>query len=154
MRLRLVTVGKLRDQALRANVEEYLGRLRRRYEVSWTEVRKETGSRPPAELSAREGARILEQSAGTFLVALDEHGRQVTSRQLSDRLRKWVDGGVRDVVFAVGGPYGHSEAVLAAAQWTWSLSPLTFAHPLVPLLVAEQLYRADSILHGEPYHND
>jgi len=135
-------------------VDDYLGRLRRHYDVAWVEVRKESGPRSPRELSDREGARILDAAEGAFLIALDEHGQLVESRKLSEKLRTWTDGGQRDLAFAIGGPYGHSEAVRKQADWVWSLSPLTFAHPLVPLLVAEQLYRADSILRGEPYHND
>jgi 23S rRNA (pseudouridine1915-N3)-methyltransferase len=152
--LRLLTVGKLKDQALRDGVDEYLKRLRRHYSVEWTEVKKESSERSVDEIRRIEGKRVLEAAGQAVLVLLDEKGALVDSLKFSGKLRAWADGGTREVAFAVGGAYGHDAEVKKRAAWAWSLSPLTFTHQHVPLLVAEQLYRASTILRGEPYHNE
>ena len=154
MLLRLISVGKVKDRALREGVEEYLKRLRRHFSVEWTEVKKESSDRSVDEIRRLEGARILAASGAGVLVLLDEKGELLDSKKFAQKLRKWTDGGTREVAFAIGGAYGHDEAVRARAAWSWSLSPLTFTHQHVPLLVAEQLYRANTILRGEPYHNE
>jgi 23S rRNA (pseudouridine1915-N3)-methyltransferase len=152
--LKLISVGKTKDAPLRALVEEYLQRLRRRHEVAWIEVRKEGGGKPQDETVRREGERVLKAVGDAALVLLDEKGELVSSRALAARWDRWSDGGVRETAFVVGGAYGHGPEVRARAYWNWSLSPLTFTHRMVPLMVAEQLYRADAIRHGEPYHHD
>ncbi len=154
MHLKLVSVGKIKDAAMRAAVDEYFKRLRRHYEVSWVEIKKESGNRTPEELTTREGERVLKAVGDAYLILLDEKGKLVDSRSFSERLRRLVDGGTREIAFVIGGPYGHAGDVRARADWVWSLSPLTFTHQHVPMLLAEQIYRADSILRGEPYHND
>lgn len=88
---------------------------------------------------------------GAKVVAMDEHGRPWTTRQLADRLRDWMHGG-RDIALLVGGPDGLSPGCREQAQELWSLSPLTLPHMLCRVLIAEQLYRAWSLLHGHPYH--
>jgi 23S rRNA (pseudouridine1915-N3)-methyltransferase len=154
VKLKLISVGKLKDAGLRAAVDDYFKRLKRHYEVEWAEVRKENTDRPVEEIRKLEGERILAAAGNAQLVILDEKGKLVDSEQLAAKLGAWADGGVREVAFAIGGAYGHADAVKSKAVWQWSLSPLTFTHQHVPLLVAEQLYRAGTILRGEPYHND
>lgn len=154
MRLKLVTLGKLKDPAMRALVEDYLRRLRRRYEVAWLELRREPGTLARAEAVRREGHRILEATGQGTLVLLEETGELLDSKAFARKFERLMASSGSEIVFAVGGPYGHGPEVRQRAQWRWSLSPLTFSHQLVPALVAEQLYRADSILHGEPYHHD
>jgi 23S rRNA (pseudouridine1915-N3)-methyltransferase len=85
------------------------------------------------------------------LIALDERGAAWTSLQLAEQMRRWTLDG-RDVALAVGGPDGHAPILLERAAARWSLSPLTLPHGLVRVVVAEQLYRAHSILEGHPYH--
>lgn len=155
MHLKLVSVGKVKDDGLRAIVEDYFKRLRRHHEVAWIEVKKEGGSRSAEEITSREGQRILKLVASTaHLILLDEGGQLVDSRRFAGRLQTWMDSGIREAVFVIGGPYGHGREIRTRADWTWSLSPLTYTHQLVPAILAEQLYRADTILRGEPYHND
>jgi 23S rRNA (pseudouridine1915-N3)-methyltransferase len=99
-----------------------------------------------------EGERLLGAvPAGSMVIALDLHGRAWSSEQLASRLSDWLAGG-RDLSLLVGGPNGLSEACLARSEQRWSLSPLTLPHPLVRVVVAEQLYRAWSQLKGHPYH--
>ena len=90
---------------------------------------------------------------GALLIALDEHGQSWTTRKLADRLETWLGGG-RDVALLVGGPDGLDADCLQQSELQWSLSPLTLPHPLVRVVVAEQLYRAWSLIQGHPYHRE
>ena len=138
MRYRVVAVGRLRDAALRAASDEYLGRLRRYARVEEHEVKDE--------------ARVLGAvPEGTRLVALSRSGEAWTSRDLAERTARW-DLEARDVTFAIGGAEALPPDVLARAERVWSLSALTLPHEVVRLVVYEQLYRAFTIRRGEPYH--
>lgn len=138
MRYRVVAVGRLRDAALRAASDEYLGRLRRYARVEEHEVKDE--------------ARVLGAvPEGTRLVALSRTGEAWTSRDLAERTARW-DLEARDVTFAIGGAEALPADVLARAERVWSLSALTLPHEVVRLVVYEQLYRAFTIRRGEPYH--
>jgi len=90
---------------------------------------------------------------GSRIVALDVEGKAWSTPQLARQLDGWMQGG-RNIAILVGGPEGFDPACLAAAEQRWSLSPLTFPHPLVRIIVAEQLYRAHSLLQGHPYHRE
>ncbi len=145
MKLRLVSVGRDRSQLFAPAVDEYLGRLRKQHDVEVVELKEQ----PSAE---REAAAILEKVASRdVLVCLDERGRELTSPELAERVGRWRDES-RAVVFAIGGDEGHGEAVRARADLVWSLSRLVLPHRLARVVVAEQLYRAFTILRGEPYH--
>lgn len=99
-----------------------------------------------------EGERMLKAiPKNTLVVALDVGGKSHTTEGLAEQVRVWLSGG-RDVSLLVGGPEGLSPACRREAQMSWSLSKLTFPHPLVRVIVAEQLYRAWSVLNGHPYH--
>ena len=105
-----------------------------------------------AKFKAEESERLLGAAGRDMrLIALDERGAAWTSLQLAEQMRRWTLDG-RDVVLAVGGPDGHAPLLLERAAARWSLSPLTLPHGLVRVVIAEQLYRAHSILEGHPYH--
>jgi 23S rRNA (pseudouridine1915-N3)-methyltransferase len=109
----------------------------------------------PAALKAREGNLILGAlPKGAPLVALDEGGALWSSRTLADRLAAWRDGGAAELAFAIGGADGLGAEVLARADATLSLGPMTWPHLLVRGMLLEQLYRAQQILAGHPYHRD
>jgi 23S rRNA (pseudouridine1915-N3)-methyltransferase len=145
VKLRLVSVGRDRSQLFAPAVDEYLGRLRKQHDVEVVEL-KEQGS------ADREAEAILERvAAREVLVCLDERGRELTSPELAERLGRWRDES-RVVVFAIGGDEGHGAAVRARADLVWSLSRLVLPHRLARVVVAEQVYRAFTILRGEPYH--
>ncbi len=109
-------------------------------------------SRPLAHALHEEGRRMLAAlDARQRVVALDVGGRSWSTAQLAQQLRDWLGAG-EDVSLLVGGPDGLDESCLARAQQRWSLSPLTLPHPLVRVLLAEQLYRAWSLINGHPYH--
>lgn len=144
MYLLLLTVGKPRLAYARAGLEEYLGRLRGLAE--WKALKVGT--------PATEGAALLAASEGCFRIVLDERGSAPTSRELAALWTTWEHRAIRQAAFLIGGANGHSPEVLAAADFTWSLSPLTLQHELAAVLVLEQLYRAHTLRSGHPYHRD
>ncbi|HEU4384510.1 MAG TPA: 23S rRNA (pseudouridine(1915)-N(3))-methyltransferase RlmH [Anaeromyxobacteraceae bacterium] len=152
MRIRVLAVGRDRSGLYQPAMEEYARRLGRyaRFEVMEVpEARRHAGT-PRAR--DEEGEELLSRLRdGERLVALDERGKEPTSEELARRLGVWLTAG-RDLCFAVGGADGLSEAVKARAEETLSLSRLTLAHRLARLVLLEQLYRAFTILRGEPYH--
>lgn len=152
MRLRVLAVGRDRSGLYRPALEEYARRLGRyaRFEVvEVPEARRHAGT-PRAR--DEEGEAILARLRdGERVVALDERGREPTSEELARRLAAWLAGG-RDLALVVGGADGLAEAVKARADESLSLSRLTLAHRLARLVLLEQLYRAFTILRGEPYH--
>ena len=113
------------------------------------------GKASPDEVKEREGQLLLRQmEKADVVVLLDEHGREYSSVGFSEFLQRQMNAGVRNLVFVVGGAYGFSPAVYAAATSKMSLSQLTFNHQMVRLFFLEQLYRAHTILRHEKYHNE
>jgi len=134
--------------------EDYARRMPRecRLELRTFPVAKARGRDDVARRREQEGERLLRAvPRGSRVGLLDIAGSQWTTAQLSRRLEAWLGSG-RDVAMLVGGPDGLSAACRAAAEFRWSLSPLTFPHALARVLVAEQLFRAWSMLHNHPYH--
>jgi 23S rRNA (pseudouridine1915-N3)-methyltransferase len=152
VRLRLLVVGRDRSGLYAPAVAEYLGRLQRygRCElVEVAEARRHAGT-PLAR--SEEGAALLRHLAPRErVVALDERGKELTSPELARRVEAWLAGG-RDVTLVVGGSDGLAPEVLARADETLALSRMTLAHRLARLVLVEQLYRAMTIVRGEPYH--
>ncbi len=142
---------------INAGFDDYAKRLPRDMPLTLTELKPEPRGDKP---SAGDIARIVDLEAlrieaalpkGGFTVVLDETGKTVTTLQLADKLTRWRDDG-RDVSFVIGGADGTSARLKKTAGWLWSLSPLTLPHGLVRVMLAEQLYRAVSILGNHPYH--
>jgi 23S rRNA (pseudouridine1915-N3)-methyltransferase len=149
--LTLLAVGKLRP-FYRDACDEYVRRLRRH--VRWRELEVREASRAPTVDAQREeeAARLeAKLSPGSTLVALARAGVQWSSEEVARQVERWrVEA--RPVALAIGGSRGLSAAFLAGATARWSLGPLTFPHELARVMVVEQLYRAITILRGEPYH--
>lgn len=154
MRIRLFALGTRVPAWVEQGYRDYARRLRAGWSLELTEVAagKRGGRAPAARLVEEEGDRLLAAlPARANVVALDEHGAALSSAALSERLAVWQHEG-RPLALLIGGPDGLSERCLARASLRWSLSPLTLPHALVRVVVAEQLYRAWSILHHHPYH--
>jgi len=154
MRIHLIAVGKRMPGWVEAGSEEYRKRMPPECRLELVEIA--AGQRGKgvdlARLQREEGEKMLAAiPRGAEVVALEAGGKMVDTEGLSRWLEGWLAGG-RDVALLVGGPEGLAPDCLARADRRWSLSPLTFPHPLVRILVAEQLYRAMSILKGHPYH--
>ncbi|HEX8721298.1 MAG TPA: 23S rRNA (pseudouridine(1915)-N(3))-methyltransferase RlmH [Pyrinomonadaceae bacterium] len=152
MRLRLIWVGKTRDAHLRALAGEYLKRLGRFARVEVAELRESAAEDPRACLE-EEGKRILGALASDALtVLLDVSGpTQFSSEELAAQVEGWEGRSVKEVAFVVGGHLGVSGEVRARAQVRWSLSRLTLTHEMARVVLAEQLYRAYTIVRGLPY---
>lgn len=152
MRIRILSVGRDRSRLFAPAVEEFAARLSRyvRFELEEVpEARRAAGSpRAKDEEGSSLLARIREAER---VVALDERGKELSSLEWARRLGTWLEAG-RDVTLVVGGSDGLAEPVRARAQETLSLSRMTLPHRLARLVLAEQLYRAFTILRGEPYH--
>ena len=154
MRLRILSVGERMPGWVAEGYAEYEKRLSREYGVELIEIRP--GLRGKGRDDARamhdEGEAILAAlPRDTHVVALDGRGKVWSSEQLAGQLGDWRMGG-RDVAFLIGGPDGHAPVVLQRADQSWSLGALTLPHMLVRLVLIEQLYRAESIRAGHPYH--
>ena len=154
MKARLVAVGERAPAWVAQGFAEYQKRLSHWLPLDLVEI--EPGLRGKGRDAARatsdEGARVLGAlPKGAQVIALDGRGKAWSSEQLAQRLEHWRGHG-RDLAFLIGGPEGHAGEVLARADESWSLGPLTLPHMLVRLLVAEQLYRAAALLANHPYH--
>jgi 23S rRNA (pseudouridine1915-N3)-methyltransferase len=141
-----------------AGFEEYARRMPRESQIGLTQVKPE----PRAENDAAGAGRVIDAEAkrisqaipkGALKVVLDERGRMCTTRELAQRMADWQMEG-RDVAFVIGGADGLGNELKTAADLVWSLSPLTLPHALVRVILAEQLYRAHTILKNHPYHRE
>jgi 23S rRNA (pseudouridine1915-N3)-methyltransferase len=154
MRLLLLAVGQKMPGWVSQGYGEYAKRLPPHLKLELVErPQSPWASRGDAARGMREEAEALRGALpkNAHLVALDERGEPWTTKQLSAQLAQWQQSG-SDVALLVGGPDGLDPALRAQAQQRWSLSPLTLPHPMVRILVAEQLYRAWTLLEGHPYH--
>jgi 23S rRNA (pseudouridine1915-N3)-methyltransferase len=153
VRLVLAAVGKPRDRHLAAAIGEYETRAARYWPLDVAEVREASGRGvAPDDAKAREGERLLERvPAGALLVACDERGERLTSADFSAMVNAAREK-AQDIAFVIGGAFGLSDAVRARATRRIQLAPFTLPHELARLVLAEQLYRAGTIVRGEPYH--
>ena len=147
----MLAVGKLRP-SYREACDDYLARLGRTARVREVEVREASRAPTVAAQQADEAERLLaRRPAGSRLIALARTGKPWSSVELSRRLAGWQRES-RPVALAIGGSHGLSRDLLEHADDQWSLGPLTLPHELARVVVVEQLYRAGTILRGEPYH--
>lgn len=156
MKVQLWSVGKNHEPFVKAGVEDFTQRISRYYPVQWNIIPqpRNAGMMSEMDLKKKEGETILKfLEKGDYLVALDERGRQMSSEGLAEFIGKRSNESVKNLVFLIGGAFGLDEAVLQRADYRWSLSPLVFPHQLVRLILAEQVYRACSILRNEKYHH-
>jgi 23S rRNA (pseudouridine1915-N3)-methyltransferase len=150
VRVRILAVGTRMPEWVSSAYEDYTQRLKSSMRVDLEELPQ---ARDKARAKVDEQVRLLARAGDDYLVALDEHGKSLTtvelSRWLADRLQ---DG--RNLSFVIGGPDGLGPDILKKATLRWSLSSLTFPHAMVRVILAEQLYRAHSVLHNHPYHRE
>jgi 23S rRNA (pseudouridine1915-N3)-methyltransferase len=156
MKIQFWAIGKNHEPYVKMGVEDFSKRISNYFPVEWNiiPVPKNAGMLSEMDLKKREGETVMDWlQKDDYLVALDERGKQFDSVQLSQFIQVRANESVRKMVFLIGGAYGIDETVLKRANHKWSLSLLTFPHQLVRLVLAEQIYRACTLLRNEKYHH-
>jgi 23S rRNA (pseudouridine1915-N3)-methyltransferase len=156
MKVQLWSVGKDNDPYVKTGIDDFTRRITRYFPTEWNLISspKNAATLSQPDLKKKEAEIILGQLAkDDYVVALDERGRQMTSEALAQFIQTRANSSIRNLVFLIGGAYGIDESVLNRADHRWSLSQLTLPHQLVRLILAEQVYRACTILRNEKYHH-
>ena len=154
MKLSILSVGKSNDNYIKEGVELFTKRIGHYYPIDWQLI---TPSKltEPTQIKKAEAASILKSlSATDVLVLLDEKGKMLSSPSLANLIQQKANQSAQRIVFLIGGAYGVEDEIKKRANFTWSLSELVFPHMLVRLILAEQIYRACSILANEKYHHE
>lgn len=157
MKISLFFVGKTSKKYIEEGIKEYEKRIKRyiNFEIEIISDLKNAKNFPADLFKEKEGENILKRiTESDFVVLLDENGEKLSSRQFAEFIENKSVTGIRKLIFIIGGAYGFSEQMYKRANYKLSLSPMTFSHQPVRILFAEQLYRAFTIIKGEPYHND
>lgn len=157
MKIVIIAVGRTTTGYINEGINHYMDRLRHYLPVELLVIPdvKATKAMTEAKQKDAEGKAILAAlQPGDNVILLDERGRQKTSREFSETIVEKMNRGLRRLVFVIGGPYGFSADVYARADSQLSLSRMTFTHEMVRLFFTEQVYRAMTIIRGEPYHHD
>ncbi|MFN8249809.1 MAG: 23S rRNA (pseudouridine(1915)-N(3))-methyltransferase RlmH [Ferruginibacter sp.] len=156
MKLQFWTVGKTHESYVKEGIEVFTRRISNYYSVQWQIIPmpKNAGMMSEMDLKLKEGEMILNfLKKEDYLVLLDERGKQMNSEGLASFIQQRANESEKNLVFLIGGAYGVSEEVTKRANYKWSLSQLVFPHQLVRLILAEQVYRACSIIRNEKYHH-
>ena len=156
MKIKLITIGKTNASYLKEGMDIYLKRLEHYMPFEYMEIPdlRNTKNKTENQIRTEEGQILLNTiDPSDQLVLLDENGKSYSSESFSNYLEKMVHQGIRNLVFVVGGAYGFSQEVYGRSNGKLSLSDMTFSHQMVRLFFLEQLYRAQTILKGEPYHH-
>ncbi|EOR94660.1 LSU m3Psi1915 methyltransferase RlmH [Arcticibacter svalbardensis MN12-7] len=157
MKITFLVVGKTEDSYINEGINKYLKRLKHYVKFELVEIPelKNTKNLREDQQKAKEAELILKAlSQSDHVILLDEKGDELTSSQFAQFVNKKMIGGIQNLVFIVGGPYGFDESIYKLAQGKTSLSRMTFSHQMVRLFFVEQLYRTFTILKGEPYHHE
>lgn len=157
MKINLLCIGKTDDKEIKNLINYYLTRLPRHWNFEITEIPDVKNARnlTPDLLKKEEAKLFLNQIENTDLVVLlDEKGKQFTSREFAQKLDSYQNNSIKKICFLVGGAYGFSEEMYQRVNEKISISKMTFTHQMIRLFFVEQIYRADQILQGKPYHND
>lgn len=156
MRINLLCIGKTDSQELQKLISYYVTRLPRHWNFALTEIpdvkNKNLG---PDQLKKEEAKAFLQHiESNDLVILLDEAGQLYTSREFASRMDQWMNTSVKKICFLIGGAYGFAPEIYERSNGKIALSKMTFTHQMVRLFLIEQLYRADQILLGKPYHND
>lgn len=157
MKIVILAVGRTSTQYIASATDDFIRRASRYMPVEMAVIPdlKSTRTLSEEQQKQREGRLIIEAlQPGDLVTLLDERGKELTSREFSAEIERGAVSGLKRMVFVIGGPYGFSDEVYSRADRKLSLSRMTFTHEMVRLFFAEQVYRAMTIMHGEPYHHD
>ena len=156
MKFQFFSIGKPHDDFYKKAIDDFTKRINNYYKTEWIIIPplKNAASLSTNNLKDLEAQALLSKiNKDDFLVLLDETGKQLTSIELANFISQKTVAGVRSIIFLIGGAYGVSNEIKQRANFTWSLSKLVFPHMLVRLILAEQVYRACTILRNEKYHH-
>jgi 23S rRNA (pseudouridine1915-N3)-methyltransferase len=156
MKLSFWSIGKNNEAYIKSGVEDFTKRIGKYFKVEWTiiPVPKNAGMMSEMDLRKKEGEMIIDWlRKDDYLITLDERGKQLDSPGLANFIQARANESCKNLIFLIGGAFGIDEMVLKRADYKWSLSQLTFPHQLVRLILAEQVYRACTILRNEKYHH-
>lgn len=156
MKLQFWAVGREHEKYVEVGISDFTKRISNYFQVSWKIIPspKNAGLLTEADLKKKEAETVLKSLADSdHLVLLDERGKPYTSVQVADHLQQKANDSTKQIIFLIGGAYGVDRSVADRANFTLSLSNLTFPHQLVRLILAEQVYRACTILRNEKYHH-
>lgn len=155
MKLRIISVGHKMPSWVETACAEYTKRMPREATVEIIDIKpeKRAAGNSTENIQLIEAKRILEAIGKDYCIALDERGQELTTLQLADKFKDWQFSG-RDVALIIGGADGLHASVKQKADWLWGLSKLTLPHAMVRVLLAEQLYRAHSVITNHPYHRE
>jgi 23S rRNA (pseudouridine1915-N3)-methyltransferase len=156
MKLQLWSVGKVHETYVKEGIELFTKRINNYYPAEWNIITplKNAASLSETEMKKKEAEIILSQlKKDDCLVLLDERGKQLNSEGLASFIQLRANESAKNLIFLIGGAYGVSDDVMTRANYKWSLSQLVFPHQLVRLILAEQVYRACTIIRNEKYHH-
>lgn len=156
MKFQFWSVGKAHETYVKEGVELFTKRISHYYGADWQIIAppKNAGTLSDSDLKKKEGETILNLlQKDDYLVLLDERGKNIHSEQLAALIQTQANNSIKKMVFLIGGAYGVSDEVMQRANFKWSLSLLVFPHQLVRLILAEQVYRACTIIKNEKYHH-
>mgnify|MGYP001189046584 CR=1 FL=1 len=155
MKIQFWSIGKGHEPFAEAGVNDFTKRISNYFPVSWKIVPSPKSSSPHTEEQKRKEAGVILKmiTPQDYLILLDERGKMLSSVELSRLLQQRANESAKNLVFLIGGAFGVDTAIMRRADFSWSLSALTFPHQLVRLILAEQVYRACTILKNEKYHH-
>ena len=156
MKIQICSVGKTHETYIEEGIAIFCNRINHYFPISWQILSppKQAANMDATILKEEEGKKILEFLQPTDkLILLDERGKNLHSPELANLLQQHAEQGTKNLIFLIGGAYGVSDVVKKRADFCWSLSNLVFPHMLVRLILAEQLYRACTIMRNEKYHH-
>ncbi|MBQ0152357.1 MAG: 23S rRNA (pseudouridine(1915)-N(3))-methyltransferase RlmH [Chryseobacterium sp.] len=157
MRISLLCIGKTDDKEITSLINYYLTRLPKHWNFEIIEIPdiKNAKSLTPDLIKKEESKLFMNYiDKNDWVTLLDEKGKQFTSREFSQKMDTWMNTSVKKIHILIGGAYGFSDEIYSRSNEKMSLSKMTFTHQMIRLFIVEQLYRADQILQGKPYHND
>ena len=156
MKFQFWSIGKNNEAYVKPGVEDFTKRISNYFKVEWNiiPVPKNAGMLSELDLKKKEGELIMQWlDKDDYLILLDEKGKQLTSESLAELIQARANESIKKVVFLIGGAFGVDDSIFKRANFKWSLSQLVFPHQLVRLILAEQVYRACTILKNEKYHH-
>jgi 23S rRNA (pseudouridine1915-N3)-methyltransferase len=157
MKIQLWSVGKGHENYVKEGVEDFTKRISKYYTVEWKILApaKQTTNSVESDIKKNEAQTILSAlQKDDYVVLLDEKGKEISSPQLANLVEARANASTKNLIFIIGGAFGVDDQIKIRANFTWSLSPLVFPHQLVRLMLAEQVYRACTIIRNEKYHHE